>query len=513
MLFNVLPARARVPRTETNKVYLLSDKWNDKFEWNTQYDLVFVDEDQNQINVGSVKIGEFGMVGTREHENRPNIPKSFDSLDESFFSIGQSEYYYETLNALGPGVRDEILKALRDVAYDDSILPKALHEPVMKLSLLREVPLQTIRGRFRRLARGDVRSTRFKFSYKTPNLFNSGVESPTLTFDVIPYSEPPTNIHVLIGRNGVGKTYYLTRMTRALVNKRSQKRQVGVFSADESNADEGLFANVISVAFSAFDPFESLPTPRPNALGLEYSYVGLRQVDPLSGDWSEGPKDITTLTLEFLSSVKDISAMDGGIKRWRRALKILESDPVFEDYDISALADDPSSKAWLSRGRELFKNLSSGHKIVLLTITRLIAQVTERTLVLIDEPESHLHPPLLSALIRSLSDLLIQQNGVAIIATHSPVVLQEVPKSCVWKLRRNGEYSNAERPDLETFGENVGVLTREVFGLEVTESGFHKMLQDAATEHRSYERVLEHFGGQLGEEARAILRAKIATSK
>lgn len=59
-----------------------------------------------------------------------------------------------------------------------------------------------------------------------------------------------------------------------------------------------------------------------------------------------------------------------------------------------------------------------------------------KTLVLIDEPESHLHPPLLSAFIRALSDLLLDRNGLSIIATHSPVVLQEVPKRCVWKINR-----------------------------------------------------------------------------
>ncbi len=40
--------------------------------------------------------------------------------------------------------------------------------------------------------------------------------------------------------------------------------------------------------------------------------------------------------------------------------------------------------------------MSSGHAIVLLTVTKLVARVEEKTLVLIDEPESHLHPPLLS---------------------------------------------------------------------------------------------------------------------
>jgi predicted ATP-dependent endonuclease of OLD family len=158
----------------------------------------------------------------------------------------------------------------------------------------------------------------------------------------------------------------------------------------------------------------------------------------------------------------------------------------------------------------MFRRLSSGHKIVLLTITKLVQVVGERSLVLIDEPEAHLHPPLLSALIRALSDLLTERNGVAIIATHSPVVLQEVPKECVWAIRRYGYQSTADRPDIETFGENVGVLTREIFGLEVSKSGFHRALQEAVEQGLSYDEVLAQFNHRLGMEGRALARAAIA---
>jgi len=41
----------------------------------------------------------------------------------------------------------------------------------------------------------------------------------------------------------------------------------------------------------------------------------------------------------------------------------------------------------------ILSRMSSGHAVVLLTITRLVATVEEKTLVLLDEPESHLHPP------------------------------------------------------------------------------------------------------------------------
>ena len=130
--------------------------------------------------------------------------------------------------------------------------------------------------------------------------------------------------------------------------------------------------------------------------------------------------------------------------------------------------------------------------------------------MLLDEPEAHLHPPLLSAFVRALSDLLINRNGVGIIATHSPVVLQEVPRSCVWKVRRTNVRVEADRPEIETFGENVGILTREIFGLEVTDAGFHKMLRDAVAEGDDYEDVVGRFDGELGGEAKAIIRALIA---
>ena len=128
-----------------------------------------------------------------------------------------------------------------------------------------------------------------------------------------------------------------------------------------------------------------------------------------------------------------------------------------------------------------------------------------------DEPEAHLHPPLLAAFVRALSDLLINRNGVAIIATHSPVVLQEVPRSCVWKIVRHGRAAEASRPEIETFAENVGVLTREIFGLEVTRSGFHKMLADAVGDEVQIEDVLAKFDNKVGAEGRALISGMLAS--
>jgi ATPase subunit of ABC transporter with duplicated ATPase domains len=183
---------------------------------------------------------------------------------------------------------------------------------------------------------------------------------------------------------------------------------------------------------------------------------------------------------------------------------------LFAEAEVAALADE-AEDGFGRAASKLYRKLSSGHKIVLLTITKLVEHVEERTLVLMDEPEAHLHPPLLAAFLRALSDLLINRNGVAIIATHSPVVLQEVPRSCVWRIVRHGTAAEASRLEIETFAENVGVLTGEVFGLEVTRSGFHKMLSDAVEHEQEIDAVLQKFDNEVGADGRALVSSMIAT--
>ena len=251
---------------------------------------------------------------------------------------------------------------------------------------------------------------------------------------------------------------------------------------------------------------------RRNALkGVRYSNVGLRRrTKGEDGERITITLDPSELANDFSSSAKVCALGERQRRaRWTRALTTLQADPIFEEAQVVSLATLDESQ-FGKQAAQLFRKLSSGHKIVLLTITKLVEKVEEKILVLMDEPEAHLHPPLLSAFIRALSDLLINRNGVAIVATHSPVILQEVPASCVWKIIRYGMASAAERPEIETFSENVGVLTREVFGLEVTRSGFHRMLTEAIGDLESVNEVAAKFDYGVGSEGRALISNLIA---
>lgn len=497
------------PEKGRNTAYLRIDNWDD-FSFKTLFYLAVSDENGVVHEIGNVKIG---FLGQQRGLTEELLPDSFDKLDENFFSLGQeAEYYQNIKEKLSPEIVDCLLFALRDVAHDDNLLSTVEDEEVFKTSLMRSVSWSAIHGQYKRILSGGAILTEFRFSYKRDKSeLNTGIE---IDFHVIPNSKPPTNIHILIGRNGVGKTTLLNNMVKAVLFGENQQDACGLFyeksswySADQTISDE-YFSSVVSVAFSAFDPFIPPLEQHDRNKGICYFYIGLKNIFEENGNQKTKLKESTELCEDFISSLGSCFSLQKKKELWLRAISKLESDSNFAQMELMRLAEKEYPQ---NIAESLYKRMSSGHAIVLLTMTRLVETVEEKTLVLLDEPESHLHPPLLSAFTRALSDLLINRNAVAIIATHSPVVLQEVPKSCVWKLRSTGLEGQADRPESETFGENVGVLTREVFGLEVSKSGFHELLLDSVAQGKSYEEILAEFDNQLGFEGRAILRALIAT--
>jgi predicted ATPase len=482
---------------------LVEDNWDDWFTYETKYHLHYCDADGNLVEIGAIKIGQFDM---KKGQRRPNIPEKFKSLGEEFFSVGQRKSYYKALQELN--VTDQALKDLRDIAYNNDLFRKARNEDVFETSLLRSVKETTVLGEYARIISGAAPLTPYDFRYRGPAQLSAEHEPIELSFKVTPESDPPSNIHVLIGRNGIGKSFMLNAMVRALVMDGADEGSDGKFFVEENLLEEDGFSSVISVSFSAFDKFEPLSERMVPKNGIGYAYVGLKKKKRSQSD-DPGLKDISSLSREF--SISALNCLDEGkLTRWQRALDMLESDPIFKIAKISELAEISDIEEFKKVASSRFRNLSSGHKIVLLTVTRLVELVVERSLVLLDEPEAHLHPPLLSAFIRSLSDLLNNRNGVAIVATHSPVVLQEVPANCTWLLERHHTLMTAERPSAETFAENVGILTHRIFGLEVEEAGFFNLIRDAVLSYGDYGDIMEKYGGSIGSEGRGLIRSLIA---
>ena len=283
----------------------------------------------------------------REGQRRSYLPDQFDQLGEEFLLLGQDDSYNEKLNELGPELSDQVLRGLRDMALDQERFQRSLDEKVTGVSLLRSVTRATVQGQYSRLARGEARLSRYEFAYTAPKVRRSKAEPVTLSFVVEPGSRPPTNIHVLIGRNGVGKTHLLNQMTRSLVDKRADTADVGSFSVvSDEPTDGGMFASLVSVTFSAFDPFEPLPGRRDKSEGMQYSYVGLKRIGTTQDGKALAPKSPEKLSTEFSSSVL-VCSKGARLVRWRRALEMLEADPIFRMPMLRALR----MKNWTTKPR------------------------------------------------------------------------------------------------------------------------------------------------------------------
>lgn len=507
MQFTIVPYSDRARRYQSlagrGEAFLVRDNWDD-YGFKTVFSLVYFDNEGERYDVGEVKIMKAAMSG-----GYTPLDEIFDTLDPDYGSLGQSQDYYETLLELEEEVRVEILNALRDMIWSEVIRGQLSDETAYEVSLTRSVG----GTRFAKLIstlHHDAELTAFDFAYEFPE------SNQRIHFQVAPNSLPPTNIHVVIGRNGVGKTRLLTSLSSLLRIRRDRRLGRLLFHGDESAAAKDQFANLITVAFSAFDSFDPPPRIASGPLrslkagtrsGLDYTYVGLKKRVRKGEDRATGNKSEADLQKDFVESTLRC-LRSANRPRWQTAMAILEADPLFAALGLSDLVDLPTDVVEEHAGA-LFATASSGHKIVLLTLTQLAELVSERTLVLIDEPEAHLHPPLVMAFVRALSNLLAKRNGVAILATHSPVVVQEVPASCVTLLFRSGDTTTIEPPENETFAENLGALTRDIFRVQVTESGHHSLIATAVAESEDLEEVLDRFGDQVGAEGRALARTML----
>lgn len=499
--FHVLPRGSSPPQAARNAAYLRVDFWND-YSYVTMFDVFAFDEEGRRHDLNNVKIGFVGQ--TTEISTYTKIDPVFDKLPEIFFSVGVDVSYYKMLSdEFSDEFRSYFLDAMRDVVADQNAFLRAVDEKVFATSHLRTININTIENQFRRVLAGGVTLTDYNFRFTLDaNKRRAGFQ---LDFKVDAESKPSTNIHAIIGRNGIGKTTFLNSMIESVASPKYDEARFEQWEgwSEYTQISKAYFSGIISISFSAFDPFNPPAEQSDPTNGFRYYYVGLKDRNDPTG---AALRPISALYADFLSSLSVCLSEVGRRKRWLAAIQMLESDENFAAMQLGNLAD-PDHPSRSQAVDKLSRRMSSGHAIVLLTITKLVASLEEKTLVLFDEPESHLHPPLLSALVRSLSMLLHDRNGVAIIATHSPVVLQEVPRSCAWKLTRAGVASSWARPDVETFGENVGVLTRDVFGLEVQKSGFNALLTAESAKSPTYEAALAAFGGQVGIEGRAILRS------
>jgi len=489
---------------------LVQNNWDD-YGYKTSFHVTLHVSADESYDLGSIKIIEAGR--TSGYTKMPKRP--FNALPAGHASLAADLEYYETLYKLGRDVFEPFFKGLRDVAFDDEIKASVEDSEAYRVSLMRFGGAERTISDATRLLRATThpakrRNAGFTVKFKTQVARHSNAF--TVGFDFRRRAGLPNRINALIGYNGTGKTRLLSNL--AIVASGygyGTKEDVLNNVAGRFVGTTPPFKSVIVVSYSAFDTFvipgrteEEKERLQEQGEIFGYVYCGLRErsVDVTPNN-EQTYRLLTTAEIEadFLSALERVRSADR-LENLLDFLKPLLRDPSFQSIGLTQIYANSDCEEL----GELFRGLSSGHKVVLKIVTELTAHISgsEPTLVLIDEPETHLHPPLLAAFLKSVRACLETFDGYAVIATHSPVVLQETPAKYVQMLRRTADHNRVTALSMETFAESIGVITQEVFNLGDGSTDWHETLNTLAR-RKTLEEIEEAFGRRLGFAARSYI--------
>lgn len=542
------PSRQTVQRMET-RFALQQDHWDD-YSYRTLYHLHFRhgDKPTDVTYVGGVKILKKGQASG----GGQLLQSPFKTLSKDWVSVGTSLDYYQRLNELPARRRTAIMNALNDAVSHPELVAEFEDEDGWRTSLFRDTPdwrgfLNDARalyeGNFSALADLDQ-----SFSY-TPAGADEPIEldfaSPVPSLYIGKYRRLgpsqrktllPNRIVVLVGRNGSGKSTLLARLAHVAFASPAERATKPLKALGALEPASIGFMRIITISYSAFDSFvvPGLDTKELSRTTQDlesgegrFIFCGLRDVvaearadvekdeasDDDDGEESAPVERRTTTCLKPVEQLaEEFGALISRIKKEER-IALLEAalEPLFGDPSFAELKDQMARLTGSPRSaRTAFLGWSTGHKIALHVVASLVAHARPRTLVLFDEPEAHLHPPLMAALMHSVRIVLTEVNALCIAATHSPVLLQETLSRHVRRVRRTGRKLEVKKPELETFGENVGILTYDAFGLNAAATDFHKVLDLLVDGCDDAEEVEELFDPGLSAQARAYVLTQFA---
>ncbi len=522
MIFVVVRNGASVTTKRYPQVVLEIDPWDD-YGYKTSFHVRLILSASESRRLGVTKILRKGAENTSSE-----LPKSFETLDPAEYgSLGQDMDYYRKLWELSVEVRSAFLKGICDIAVGPVKIDwieraSGFSSSLVRFSLAYQA-LNDARAIFG-IAQADEgpREIQFRFSTK----LDDADEEHSIDFDFDGAAALPRRTIVLIGRNGVGKTRLLRNLAAVVGGwgldsvENDVRTVVPPWDIGKLRPKNTGVGTVVAISFSAFDEFQR---PRLPGLGLsgdsnqdEYNeegiarYISYKYVGNRSAKGDNIILSVAELGERFFwfvkiakSNVRPFSSAASGSSAVSRVDLLRQSMRQVVGEDITnSLIDQPIADG----GLEGWRRLSSGQRIVCLALAGLCAHVDERALVLFDEPETHLHPGLLSSLMAAIGKILERFNAVIVYATHHPFVLQQVESRSVRILKRIGNQPFVLQPALQTFGHDLGGLLQESLGLEEPESDWHDGIKLLLKE-RDVEEVEAYFDPRLVMEARVYLHS------
>ncbi|HEI9711336.1 TPA: AAA family ATPase [Serratia marcescens] len=374
--------------------------------------------------------------------------------------------------------------------------------------------------------------------YKIKNELSISIDSLSEGFESFEFSffnserdsHSSDNVNLLIGKNGIGKTHIL-------------KHLADMLTGIKDTINRPYINKVVVVAYSPFEDFklkddivEELKekykdnfkdiTDSEQLLDVnDYAYIGFKN--------KNGVFDKNAPEQYGVKALRSILIQDGNdwwreVKKFNTLRNTLSSAICFDKLGVYKVNGDfvevsneiidliniPESELDLTKGISFIfndekVNLSSGQVIFSCMIPSIISEITDESLLIIDEPELYLHPTLEVALISMLKRILKVYSSYAIIATHSAVMAREIKSGCVKVLKNKGSKTLINPPSIETYGESLDQIIGEVFDDYRTVKPFQVEIDNILESSNDKASVIKELSDKIGDEALIYLTSKM----
>lgn len=520
-----------------------ADAWND-FSLRTRFDYVIRESgealDEGMLFLSFIDSSESAADRvTQLLRASPEPLRPANDFPEFFTLLPSMQAYRTLVRKLGPTTAQRYLRAINDMVVVQrrksrpAWFTKARGTLAFQRSFMRNSEsffsfhnaVSILGGLRNETFSGLSRDWRLRF--KLPTFHNTHELEFSFTNDEM----PPRRIVVVIGENGTGKSRALHNLVASALVDDVRLR----------TADGGRPAmNRLLAIESPGETHATFPAEKVGgASKVEYRRVAWDR----NGKRGLG-RGVTSLFVRLARSEDRI----GDKTRWQlfqdAVGRLIPFDQVHVRLKRASQVDEPPDNSWpgrvwipLSRlgyggSRDLLDlwarvdpsveprreapggqvPFSSGQITYIRFAAQLCLNVENGTLVLLDEPETHLHPSLVTEFVALLSNLLKATGSFAVISTHSSYFVRESPASQVIVLREaEPGQIQVTKPRLRTLGADVGAISRFVFGDKIPSLVLSEIRETLPEDPRGRRRALDRLRNLLPTEAQMYL-ARVPSS-
>ena len=328
----------------------------------------------------------------------------------------------------------------------------------------------------------------------------------------------PKRINILIGKNGVGKSQALTKFSRLALQMTNEK---GTLKDTESTDGRPMINRMIAIGTPG-ETVNTFPGER-----ISQQKIFYRRLSFTRGSRSKQSRGITEALIQLGRNEESIK----GKSRWSffwdaistclpvKKIGILNKNKELIPLSSFASLDESESTARFSKefdrnsepkfcGGETINPLSSGQLTFFKFALQCSLYIENGSFVLMDEPETHLHPNMISDFVAMLDSLLEATGSQALIATHSAYFVREVSREQVHVFQvKQDNMIDVVPPRLRTFGSDIDSISQFVFEEDIDSRLTSKILRNLG--NVTFDKVAEELEKELSLSALMDLQSRM----